>query len=70
MIYHTAIAFLKTGVLDEKFLISPCGRNLFWFSAGRMASANKMMRSTFCSKQKQSGNRDGTQRPRATQHPE
>jgi hypothetical protein len=29
MIYQTAIAFLKNGVLDEKFLISPCGRTSF-----------------------------------------
>jgi hypothetical protein len=29
MIDHTATAFLKKGVLDEKFLISPCERNSF-----------------------------------------
>jgi hypothetical protein len=29
IIYHTAIAFLINRVLDEKFLISPCGRTSF-----------------------------------------
>jgi hypothetical protein len=29
MIDHTAIEFLKNRVLDEKFLISPCGRTSF-----------------------------------------